>query len=163
MTRVVVLSDTHLRAGSRTRLPKAVYDHLDRADVILHAGDLVTEDLLRELEGFAPTHAVLGNNDAGLVGLLPVERVLDIAGVRFGMIHDSGPSVGREHRLRRRFPEVDIVVFGHSHAPVDMSVQGEWRMFNPGSPTQRRAQPAHTIGLLSLHDARVVAHRIVRV
>ena len=161
MTRVVVLADTHVRPGSSRRLPDAAYAALDRADVILHAGDVLVADLLHELEGFAPTYAVLGNNDIGLTGVLPERRVVDLDGVRVGMVHDAGPRAGRERRVRRFFPDADVVVFGHSHAPVDATgIEGQ-RLFNPGSPTERRMQPHHTLGTLDLRDGKVVGHQIV--
>jgi putative phosphoesterase len=123
--------------------------------VILHAGDLVTGDLLDELSGFAPVHAVLGNNDCELVGLLPEQHELMLGGVRVAMVHDSGPRAGRARRLARRFPEAGVVVFGHSHEPYNERGVGEQVLFNPGSPTQRRRQPRHTIGTLDLVDGLV--------
>ena len=163
MTRAVVLADTHLRPGRPRRLPDAVYAALDSADVILHAGDVLTADLLHELSGFAPVHAVLGNNDIGLAGVLPEALELDLAGVRVAMIHDSGPAAGREGRMARRFPSSAIVIFGHSHAPLDVAGINGQRLFNPGSPTERRAQPCHTYGTLDLHDGRIAGHRIIPV
>src|SRR3954454_12628225 len=130
--RVVVLSDTHIRRGSSRRLADSVYDALDSADVVLHGGDVVTEDLIHELSGFAPTYAVLGNNDHELGGVLPDTRVLDLAGVQVAMVHDSGPSRGRERRLRELFPAADVVVFGHSHIPINDTGLGGQRLFNPG-------------------------------
>jgi len=160
MAHVVVLSDTHIRRASSRRLPDAAYPYLEAADVILHAGDIVVSEVLDELRGFAPVHAVLGNNDHELVGLLPEIDLLDVAGVRVGMVHDSGPSTGRAGRLRRRFPDADVVVFGHSHIPWDeVGLDGQL-LFNPGSPTERRAQPHHTLGTLDLEDGRVAAHAI---
>ncbi len=162
--RVVVLADTHLRRGGRRRLPDEVYDHLDRADAILHAGDIMVSDLVHELEGFAPTFAVLGNNDHGdLLGMLPQVRIEELGGVRVGMIHDSGSSKGRPARMRRRFPDCPLVVYGHSHIPYDGEGAEGQRLFNPGSPTERRAQPHHTYGLLDLADGEIVAHEIRRV
>ncbi len=162
MTHVVVLADTHLRPGSRRRLPDAAYAHLEAADVVLHAGDILVAGVLDELAGFAPVHAVLGNNDVELAGLLPEELVLDVDGVRVGMVHDSGQATGRERRMRRRFPDADLVVFGHSHIPWDaVGVDGQL-LFNPGSPTERRRQPHHTLGTLDVDDGRVVGHRIHR-
>ncbi|HVF33575.1 MAG TPA: metallophosphoesterase family protein [Acidimicrobiales bacterium] len=159
--RVLVLSDTHLRRGGRRRLPDQVYTELDRSDAVLHAGDVMVSDLLHELAGFAPTYAVLGNNDHGdLTGMLPETRVEVLGGVRIGMIHDSGPSKGRPGRMRRRFPDCPLVVYGHSHIPFDgEGVEGQ-RLFNPGSPTERRAQPHPTYGLLDLGGGEVVAHEI---
>ena len=119
MTHVVVLADTHIRRGSRRRLADSVLAELERADVVLHAGDLLVPELLDELSGFAPVHAVLGNNDHELVGCLPEQLVVDIDGVRIAMVHDSGARAGRAGRLHRRFPDAAVVVFGHSHLPVN--------------------------------------------
>ncbi len=174
--RVVVLADTHLarahhgaarrrgRVGNPMRgrgLPDAALRRLDAADVILHAGDLLEEAVLDELSAMAPTWAVLGNNDRTMVGRLPETRVLELAGVTVAMIHDAGPSRSRAARLHRRFPAAAVVVFGHSHAPCDeVGLDGQ-RLLNPGSPTQRRAQPHHTLAELDLRDGVVVGHRIV--
>ena len=161
MTRVVVLSDTHIRRGGSRRLPAAAYAALEDADLVLHAGDVVCADLLDELEGFAPTLAVLGNNDAELFGRLPEERLVTVEGLTVAMVHDSGPRAGREGRLHRRFPQADVVVFGHSHDPHDAAgIDGQWLM-NPGSPTERRRQPVHTIGRLVIDLDRLVDHAIV--
>jgi putative phosphoesterase len=149
-TRVVVLADTHMRAGSRRRLPERVYQLLDHADVILHAGDLVDVSVLETLESLAPTYAVLGNNDHSLAGRLPLTQELELDGVRVAMIHDSGAAAGRPARMSRRFPNAGIVVFGHSHVPVDAEGADGQRLFNPGSPTQRRSQPHRTAGVLEL-------------
>jgi len=162
--RVVVLADTHLRRGGHRRLPDGVYDELERADAILHAGDILVSDLLDELGGFAPTYAVLGNNDEpALAGRLPETRVEELGGVRIGMIHDSGPSQGREARLRRRFPTCELVVYGHSHIPFDGPGLDGQRLFNPGSPTERRSQPHHTIGLLELDGGRILSTEVRRI
>jgi putative phosphoesterase len=159
--RIVALADTHLRDATADRLPAAAVAELERADVILHAGDVVEAGLLAELEAMAPTHAVLGNNDVALAGTLPGVVELDLAGVRVGMIHDSGRAAGRERRMRRRFPDADLVVFGHSHIPCNAPGAGGQRLFNPGSPTQRRRQPHRTVGVLDLDGGRVVRSGIV--
>jgi uncharacterized protein len=161
VTEVVVLADTHIRPGGRRRLPDAVYAALASADLILHAGDVVCRDLLDELAGFAPTLAVLGNNDVDLLGAVPDERLLTVEGLHIGMVHDSGPRKAREGRLRRRFPTADLVVFGHSHVPIDAEGIDGQRLFNPGSPTERRAQPVHTYGRLVIDDGGLVDHAIV--
>ncbi len=136
---------------------------LATADVVLHAGDIVTGDVLEALAATAPTHAVLGNNDTELVGALPEHLVLELAGVKVGMVHDSGPRKGREARLRRNFPHADLVVFGHSHIPWNApGVDGQW-LLNPGSPTQRRSQPRPTIATLELSDGRIDHPRIIPV
>lgn len=160
--RVLVLADTHLGADL-AKLPAEVWSQLDRCDVVLHAGDVVTRDLLDALGERAPVHAVLGNNDGSLVGWLPDRLELELGGVRVGMVHDSGTKAGRERRMRRWFPGTDLVVFGHSHEPVDsFGVDGQ-RLFNPGSAVQRRRQPQRTIGLLELSGGRIAAHRIIPV
>lgn len=162
--KVVVLSDTHIRPGGSRRLPDAVYEALAQADVVLHAGDVLTRDVLDELSGFAPVHAVLGNNDDGLLaGMLPETLTVDIGGVTVGMIHDSGPREGRPGRMRRRFPDAHVVVYGHSHIPYcGEGLEGQL-LFNPGSPTDRRAQTHHTFGVLDLHAGSVRRAEIVEI
>lgn len=156
------MSDTHIHRGGKRRLPDELYAALDRADVVLHAGDIVVREVIDELSGFAPVSAVLGNNDdAELAGMLPEILQSEIAGVTVGMIHDSGPSAGRPGRMRRRFPSAAIVVYGHSHVPFSgPGIDGQL-LFNPGSPTERRAQPHHTYGILELRDGDLVEARIV--
>ncbi|GAA4361133.1 metallophosphoesterase family protein [Angustibacter luteus] len=158
--RVVLLSDTHSPRHWKG-CPPALLGHLDGADVILHAGDVCTPDVLDFLAGFAPVHVVLGNNDGPEVAAwgAPETLQLELGGVSVAMIHDSGPRDGRTARLRRRFPTADLVVFGHSHIPMDVTGDGV-RVFNPGSPTDRRRQPHGTFGLLDLADGQVVDARI---
>ncbi|MFA9431007.1 metallophosphoesterase family protein [Egicoccus sp. AB-alg2] len=159
--RVVVTADTHLRRDwPNRRLPRPAEDWLARADVILHAGDITQAEHLEQLARFAPVHAVLGNNDRELVGALPETLELTLAGVRVAMIHDSGATRGRARRLRERFPDADVVVFGHSHIPVDEAGEAGQRLFNPGSPTERRRMPHRTIGVLDLDAGRIVDRRI---
>jgi putative phosphoesterase len=158
--RVVVLADTHLREGGRS-LPEAAWRVIRTGDVILHAGDVLDAGPLESLSAVAPTWAVLGNNDHSLVGVLPETRIVELGGVRIGMVHDSGARAGRPARLRRMFPDTDVVVFGHSHVPCNMAGVDGQLLFNPGSPTQRRAQPTRTIGELIISGGRVRAHRIV--
>jgi len=162
--RLLVLADTHIRRGWDRRLPDQVYAELERADAVLHAGDVLVTDLLDELAGFGPVYAVLGNNDeAALAATISEVRTEELGGVRFGLIHDSGPTAGRPGRMRRRFPLADVVVYGHSHVPFDgPGVEGQW-LFNPGSPTERRAQPVHTYGVLEVADGVLVGHAIVAV
>jgi uncharacterized protein len=159
--RVVVLSDTHSPRHWKA-CPPALADQLVTADVILHAGDVCTPDVLDFLAGFAPVHAVLGNNDVPEVGEWGAPQTLQLllGGVEVAMIHDSGQRDGRTARLRRRFPTADLVVFGHSHIPMDATGDG-LRIFNPGSPTDRRRQPYGTFGLLDLAGGRVLDARIV--
>jgi len=159
--RALVLADTHLRRGRARRLPDEVYDELERVDVVLHAGDLLEAELLDELAGFAPVHAVLGNNDHELVGRLPETLRLVLGGVPVAMIHDSGPCGVRAGRMARRFPSDRIVVYGHSHAPDAQETPAGQLLFNPGSPTERRTQPHHTFGILELTGGEIRCRRIV--
>ena len=153
--RVVVLADTHAPRRWKT-CPPAVAARLRGADLILHAGDVCTAAVLAELAAYAPVRAVLGNNDAPEVAAwgAPPQLELELAGVPVAMVHDSGQKAGRLARLRRRFPAAALVVFGHSHIPLDESAAG-LRIFNPGSPTDRRRQPRGTVGVLELADGRV--------
>lgn len=159
---VLVLADTHIGPSRpKRRLPDAVYGLLDRTDAVLHAGDVTAPELLDELAGFAPVHAVLGNNDVAL--LLPERLEVQLAGVQVGMVHDSGPRDGRGGRLRRWFPVADVVVFGHSHLPWREVDPGGQLHLNPGSPTERRLAPTTTVGWLELEDGRVRGAKILDV
>ena len=167
--RVVVLSDTHAPRRWKS-CPSEVAKHLRHAEVILHAGDVCVAPVLDELAQYAPVTAVCGNNDGpDVVEWGAPETVeLDLAGLRVAMIHDSGQAAGRVARMRRRFPEADLVVFGHSHIPMDVTGGGvrglrDLRVFNPGSPTDRRRQPHGTVGLLDIEDGELVSARIVPV
>jgi putative phosphoesterase len=161
--RVVVLSDTH--APRRWHgCPPAVAEHLRGADLILHAGDVCVPSVLDELAAYAPVKVVRGNNDGPDVAAWGAPETLEfeLAGLPVAMIHDSGPATRRTARMHRRFPGADLVVFGHSHIPMDETGDGV-RIFNPGSPTDRRRQPRGTIGLLQVEDARIVEAKIVPV
>ena len=158
--RVLVLSDTHSPRRWKG-CPPALLPELGRADVILHAGDVCTPDVLDLLATHAPVHAVMGNNDVPEVAEWGAPETLEVEleGVRIGMVHDSGQKQGRTGRLRRQFPGADLVVFGHSHIPLDETGDGV-RILNPGSPTDRRRQPAGTYAVLDLRDGDVVDARI---
>ena len=160
--RILVISDTHRKAGDERPLPDRVLDELAAADLVLHAGDVTSRGLLDELGDRVPVHAVLGNNDDATLRDLPERLDLELDGVRVAMVHDSGAKAGREGRMRRWFPDADVVVFGHSHEPVDAEGGDGQRLFNPGSPTQRRRQPQPSFGLLELAGGRVTRHEIVR-
>jgi putative phosphoesterase len=163
MTYVVVLSDTH--APRRWKVcPPRVAEHLRGADLILHAGDVCTASVLDELAQYAPVVAVAGNNDGADVTAWGAAETaeFDIDGLRVAMIHDSGQTTGRLVRMRRKFPAAELVVFGHSHIPLDQSGNG-LRIFNPGSPTDRRRQPAGTLGALRIEDARLIEALIIPV
>ncbi|MGW7434526.1 metallophosphoesterase family protein [Streptomyces sp. NPDC054849] len=161
--RVVVLSDTHSPRRWKS-CPPQVAEHLREAEVILHAGDVCTADVLDELAQYAPVHVVMGNNDGPDVAAwgAPEALQLTLNRLSIGMIHDSGQKTGRTARMHNRFPEADLVVFGHSHIPLDQTGDGV-RIFNPGSPTDRRRQPHGTLGVLDIQDGELIGARIVNV
>jgi uncharacterized protein len=151
---IAVISDTHMPRGAR-RLPEACVERIAAADLLLHAGDFSTLEVLRELEGIGPPVAgVHGNVDsADLRRLLPAERVVEAEGARIAMVHDAGPRRGRLERMRRRFGDrANVLVFGHSHLPLHEQAPDGFQIFNPGSPTERRRAPSHTMGLISVRD-----------
>ena len=160
---VVVLADTHAPRRWKGASPR-VAQHLRDADVILHAGDVCIPDVLDELAGYAPVLVVRGNNDGPDIAAwgAPDQLITDIDGLTVGMVHDSGAATGRLPRMRRLFPACDLVVFGHSHIPMDVSGDG-LRLFNPGSPTDRRRQPHGTVGVLEVDGGRLLDARIVPV
>jgi putative phosphoesterase len=161
--RVAVLSDTHAPRFWKA-CPPAVAQLLDQVEVILHAGDVCTPDVLDELSQWAPVHAVRGNNDGTDVADwgAPDTLTLELAGLPIAMVHDSGQASGRPARLRRWFPEARLVVFGHSHIPWNSEQDGQ-RIFNPGSPTDRRRQPHGTVGLLRIEDGQLLQADLVAV
>jgi len=147
---VAIVSDTHLPKGRR-RLPGACVEAIERADALIHAGDVSTAAVLHEIAAIGPPlHAVHGNvDDAELRGSLPAALELELRGRRIAVVHDAGPSRGRLARLRGRFPAAEAVVFGHSHLPLHER-DGGFQIFNPGSPTERRRAPRPSMGLLSI-------------
>jgi len=159
--RVAVISDTHAPRFWK-RCPPAVAEHLRDVDLILHAGDVCTVEVLEELAAYAPVRAVLGNNDGPDVADwgAPEALELELEGLAVAMIHDSGPKTGRPQRMRRRFPKADLVIFGHSHIPMDLTAEGV-RIFNPGSPTDKRRQPYGTLGRLEITDGVLVGAEII--
>ena len=149
---IAVISDTHLPRGAR-RLPEACVRRIAGADLLLHAGDFSTVEVLRELETIGPpVVGVHGNVDSADVRrLLPAERILEAERARIAMVHDAGPRSGRLERMRRRFADrAELVVFGHSHMPLHEQAPDGFQILNPGSPTERRRAPAHTMGLIQV-------------
>jgi uncharacterized protein len=161
--RVVVLADTHAPRRWRS-CPARLAVWLRTADAILHAGDVCTAAVLDELAQYAPVRAVVGNNDGpdmAAWGALPtLETELD--GLRVAMIHDSGAAPGRLRRMRAAFPAAELVVFGHSHIPLDAR-DDSLRIFNPGSPTDRRRQPHGTFGVLEIDTGQLLEVRLEEV
>lgn len=153
--RLAIISDTHLPRGSRA-LPAACVARLRAADAILHAGDLIDMSVLEELRALGPpVWAVHGNVDRpDVVAALPERRVVEVGGARIGMVHDAGPARGRLARQRAAFADCDAIVFGHSHIPLH-EADGGFQLFNPGSPTDRRRQPDHTMGEATVAGGRL--------
>ena len=153
-TRVALIADTHL--GESGELPPACAELIAGSDLVLHAGDVSSAEALARMRAIGtPLEAVQGNvEDATLRGSLPAELNLKIESVRFAVVHDAGPEKGRLERLRARFPDADVVVFGHSHMPLH-EIGGDLQIFNPGSPTQRRRAPHRSMGLAEVEGTDV--------
>jgi putative phosphoesterase len=144
--KLAVISDTHMPRGGR-RLPERCLELLGEADLIVHAGDFMEVEVLEMLREIGPVVAVHGNVDSmELRAELPEAVSFDAEGAAIAVTHDAGPAKGRIERMRARFPDADAIVFGHSHLPLHESRDG-FQIFNPGSPTERRRAPGHTMGL----------------
>ena len=138
--RLAIVADTHMPRGAR-RLAQDCLAELEASDLIIHLGDFTELAVLRDLETLGPVEAVHGNVDSAEVRrLLPAHKEIEVEGRRLALIHDAGPARGRLARMRRRFPGADAVLFGHSHLPLHER-EGEFQLFNPGSPTERRRAP----------------------
>ncbi|MBU8553318.1 metallophosphoesterase family protein [Streptomyces rochei] len=164
--RLLIMSDTHLPKRAKA-LPEPLLARVPHADVVLHAGDWVdtaTLDLLERLS--RRLIGVYGNNDGpGLRARLPEVAYADLGGLRFGVVHETGAAQGRERRCAGRFPDLDVLVFGHSHIPWDTTADTGLRLLNPGSPTDRRRQPYCTYMTATAADGRltdVELHRLLR-
>jgi putative phosphoesterase len=155
--RLVLTADTHVPKRARD-LPKSLWRAIEDADVVVHAGDWVDVALLDELEARAArVVGVYGNNDGPpLRARLPEVARVDLAGVRLAVVHETGPAAGRERRCAQRFPDVDVLVFGHSHIPWDSTAPNDLRLLNPGSPTDRRRQPVATFMTAEIDDGQLI-------
>jgi putative phosphoesterase len=149
--KIAVLADTHIPKRARG-LPAKALDIIEKSDMLIHAGDILTGDFLDYLSKMLPLFAVLGNNDIGLD--LPEKLEIEVDGVKLAIIHDSGDSKGRAGRMKRLFPQADAVIFGHSHIPMNSLEEGIL-LFNPGSATDRRRQPKHTMGTLDIASGSI--------
>ena len=161
---ILIIADTHLPKRARD-LPASVWDRVERADVVLHAGDWVEPPLLDELEGRANRLvACWGNNDGDeLRRRLPERADAELGGVRFTVVHETGASGGRDERMARLYPDTDVLVFGHSHIPWDATASTGLRLLNPGSPTDRRRQPFCTFLTVTAHTGVLSDVRLHRV
>jgi uncharacterized protein len=151
---IAIISDTHLPRGSRA-LPDGCVERLKAADLIIHAGDFSRIEILEELKALGPVIGVHGNTDDALLrAALPESTTISVGdGLTLAVIHDAGPAQGRLRRLNARFPGADAVIFGHSHIPLHERARDGFQIFNPGSPTDRRRQPRHTMGACRLTDS----------
>ncbi|MGY1896980.1 metallophosphoesterase family protein [Nocardia gipuzkoensis] len=157
--RLLIIADTHVPKRARD-LPEPLWREVDAADVVVHAGDWVELALLDRLEARSERLVgVYGNNDGpALRARLPEIARAELDGLRLAVVHETGPAKGREERCARKFPDTDVLVFGHSHIPWDSVTDTGLRLLNPGSPTDRRRQPEHTY-----LTAQVQAGRLSRV
>jgi len=156
LLRLLLLADTHVPRRARD-LPAAVWDEVDRADVVVHAGDWVDVALLDALGARARRLlACYGNNDGpDLRARLPLVGHADLGGLRVGVVHETGAATGREARCDAAHPGLDVLVFGHSHIPWDSVTPAGMRLLNPGSPTDRRRQPACTYATATVATGRL--------
>jgi uncharacterized protein len=154
--RLLLLSDTHVPKRAKD-LPAEVWAAVDAADVVLHAGDWVDVRLLDALE--ARSRRLIGcygNNDGpALRARLPEIAYADLDGLRIAVVHETGGKDGRENRCAQRFPDTDVLVFGHSHIPWDTTAPNGLRLLNPGSPTDRRRQPYATYMTAAIESGRL--------
>ena len=164
--RLLLIADTHLPRRARD-LPAQVWAEVTKADLVVHAGDWVSADLLDRLEQRAT--ALLGcwgNNDGpDLRARLPEVARATVEGVRLAVVHETGSRAGRDARADLAHPDTDLLVFGHSHIPWDSETPGGMRLLNPGSPTDRRRQPSCTYMTALLADGAVtdvVLHPVAR-
>lgn len=164
--RLLLVADTHVPLRAK-QLPGDLLCEVDRADVVVHAGDWVDVATLDLMEGRARRLVgVYGNNDGQeLRARLPELARVELGGVRFGVVHETGAARGREERCAALYPDLDVLVFGHSHIPWDTEASGGLRLLNPGSPTDRRRQPYCTYMTCTVADGmldEVVLHRLPR-
>ncbi|MFI9587687.1 metallophosphoesterase family protein [Streptomyces sp. NPDC052236] len=162
--RLLLMSDTHVPKRAK-RLPDELLAEVPRADVVIHAGDWVDTATLDLLEATARRLiGVYGNNDGGeLRARLPEVAYAELGGLRFGVVHETGPAQGRERRCAARFPDLDVLVFGHSHIPWDSRAGNGLRLLNPGSPTDRRRQPHRTYLTAVAADSELSDVRLHRI
>ncbi len=158
--RVAILSDTHFPVRGSV-LPQACLEVIGRADIVIHAGDLADLPTLTMLRAFGPpVVAVHGNADDNAVRrALPATALVDLSDLSLAVVHNGGPEDGRLERMRRKFPDAHGVVFGHSHIPLHQVTEDGFFILNPGSATDRRRQPRHSMVELTLHsgDAPAIA------
>jgi uncharacterized protein len=162
--RLLLIADTHVPKRAR-ELPAQLWDEVDRADVVVHAGDWLTVELVDELQSrSARLVACWGNNDGPDVrARLPERADVTMAGVRLTVVHETGASAGRDARMSRLYPDRDVLVFGHSHIPWDTTTGSGLRLLNPGSPTDRRRQPFCSYMTANLDAGKVtdvILHRL---
>jgi uncharacterized protein len=158
--RIAIVSDTHMPRGKRA-FPQQAVELMRGADLILHAGDFVDRSVLDEVRSLGPpVAAVHGNMDSEeLKRRLPERHVIDAEGVRIALVHDGGPAANRLQRNRARFPDADAVIFGHSHIPLHEETDG-FQIFNPGSATDRRRQPRHSMGIATVEDGKIAFEHV---
>ncbi|CAM3491054.1 metallophosphoesterase family protein [Marinicrinis lubricantis] len=156
MLKAAIVSDTHIPSPRAKSLPGWLVSILEQSDVILHLGDFNTMEVVRQLEAFAPIYGVYGNNDdEEVVSYFPERKSIELEGIRIGLIHGHGKSRTTETRAWDAFAseQPDIIMFGHSHIPLD-KIRDGIRLFNPGSPTDKRRQPQYSCGILKIDNGQ---------
>ena len=154
---LLLIADTHVPRRART-LPEPVWAAVEVADLVVHAGDWVDVSLVDEVEARAQRLVgVHGNNDGPAIrARLPEVGRVELDGLSLGVVHETGSATGRERRCDAAYPDLDVLVFGHSHIPWDSTTPRGMRLLNPGSPTDRRRQPHHTYLTATVHDGALV-------
>lgn len=152
--RILVLSDTHIPVAAQD-LPQEIYKEIDNVDMIFHAGDFVEMSVLEKLRSLKETKAVCGNMDSReICAALNTKEVFNIGKIKIGLIHGYGAPSEIIETVRREFDKIDVLIFGHSHAPANIKKDGVL-YFNPGSPTDKIFAAKNTYGILDITDKKI--------
>ena len=158
--KIGVISDTHISQPNHA-LPKKIFEIFKDVDLILHAGDLTDKTVIDQLETIAPVEVVRGNMDSYQIPY-PIKKTLQLEEIRLGLIHGYGSPTDIRKRIAKEFDkDINIIVYGHSHAP-DNEYDGNILFFNPGSPTDKRYAPYHSVGIIELLSNQKINSHIVK-
>jgi len=155
--KIGVISDTHISDSSK-KIPEDIANIFFNVDLIIHAGDLTNICITEELNSIAKTEAVRGNMDDDS-NCLPIKKILDISNFKIGIIHGYGAPQDIRNRIKKEFPPVDVIIYGHTHTPYN-KVEDGILFFNPGSPTDKRFSPYNSVGILEIQDRKITGEII---
>jgi putative phosphoesterase len=148
--KIGIISDTHLHNYS-LELKRLVDTYFGDVDMVMHAGDIVEMEVL---DAFLTKkiEVVAGNMDpASVRNHFPVKKIIKVEAFKIGLIHGWGSPVGLENRISNEFTEIDCLVYGHTHYPVNQIINGVL-FFNPGSATEKRFTKRNTVGILEISE-----------